>query len=208
MLAPFLHDGLTAKLIIGLGYWEEGSLASFIPWSALGASSGAPGIPQGSHGRLLSLEKRELLQSCGVGLGDGDSQAEGVSKCSIPHPLVLGFEVNADIKVCPELCWSWRDLIKRITREFKPAAFFPSFGVCQALCEMFREVPQENKMLGLDVLEWSLHGCGKTCRVHTAACLWRGSSTSSAGREPWLPTAATLGDAGQNAEPQLPLWMV
>lgn len=56
-------------------------------------------------------------------------------------------------------------------------------------------------MLGLDVLEWNLHGCEKTCRVHTAACLWRGSNTSSAGRGAWLPTPATLGDAGQNAEP-------
>lgn len=63
-------------------------------------------------------------------------------------------------------------------------------------------------MLGSDVLEWNLHGCGKTCRVHTAGCLWKGSSTSSAGRGAWLPTAATLEDAGQNAEPQMPLWMV
>lgn len=67
-MAPFLHDGLTAKVFIGLGYWEEGSLAPFIPWSALSASLEAPGIPQGSHGRLLTLEKRELLWSCGMGL--------------------------------------------------------------------------------------------------------------------------------------------
>lgn len=130
-----------------------------------------------------------------------------MSKCSIPHPEVLGFEVSADIKVCPELCWSWRDLIKELQGNsnllltFSPLVF--------ACCEVSRKVPQENKMLGLDVLEWNLRGCGKTCRVHTAVCPWRGPSTSSAGRGAWLPTTATLwGDAGQNAEPQLPLWMV
>lgn len=84
-MAPFLHGGLTAKLIIGLGCWEEGSLASFIPCSALGASSGAPGIPQGSQGTLLTLEGAvsELWR------GLVKTQAEGVSKGSIPHPQLL-----------------------------------------------------------------------------------------------------------------------
>lgn len=57
--------------------------------------------------------------------GLGKTQAEGVSKCSIPHPQVPGFEVSADIKVCPGLCWNWRDLVKELQGNSNLLLSFP-----------------------------------------------------------------------------------
>lgn len=41
---------------------------AFIPWSAVGAWWGAPEIPQGSHERLLQLEKWKQIWGFGLGL--------------------------------------------------------------------------------------------------------------------------------------------
>lgn len=151
------------------GYWEEGPLAAFIPWSAMGAGSGAPEIPRGSHERLLLLEKWEQIQSCGTGLvklrpWESRSAASHIVRSQVLRLVLISRSV---LELCRRV---FAKLVGfgQITKEFKPAPFgmFAAEleGVCRAWLEMSREVPQENKILGLDVLDVSLHGCRKTLR--------------------------------------------
>lgn len=77
--------------------------------------------------------------------GLGKTPAEGVSKCSIPHPLALGFEVSADIKVCPELCWSCRDLIEELQDNSNLLLSFPPLVFAKPGVRCLGRYPRKTK---------------------------------------------------------------
>lgn len=107
--------------------------------------------------------------------GLGKTQAVGVSPSAASHILSsrvlrLALISRSVLELCRTMFAKLVGFDQRITREFKPATFMTPFdvfaaeleGVCQAWCEMSREVPRENKILALGVLDVSLHGCRKT----------------------------------------------
>lgn len=72
---------------------------AFIPWSALGASSGAPEIPPESQERLLLPEQWEQIQSCGTGsVKLGRWEPPGAASHVLGSWVLRSL---ADIKVCP-----------------------------------------------------------------------------------------------------------
>lgn len=77
--------------------------------------------------------------------GLGKTQAEGVCKCSISHPQAPGFEISADIKVCPELCWSWRDLIKELQGNSNLLLSFPSWVFAKPGVRCLGRYPRKTK---------------------------------------------------------------